>query len=292
MAFNVQTFRTRALTAVVFVIIMLAGLLVNQWTFLLLFSIIHFGCWFEFQKLVGIIDNDYQKITPFHKYGVMIMGWSFMLWMTNDSLSFGNLTLHETGWWVMLILFIALPLFEILLSQHLFLKNIGYSLLGLLYISLSWGLMISLRSIYSEVLFVKVDIGLIIPLLIIASIWINDTMAYIVGSFIGKTPFSKISPKKTWEGTLGGAILAVATVTLLGYFVFDLTDYTSLIIISSICAVVGTVGDLLESKIKRMANVKDSGQLMPGHGGYLDRFDSMLLATPIVWLYVKLWMLR
>ena len=135
--------------------------------------------------------------------------------------------------------------------------------------------------------FVSEDKGWIFPVVLIASIWINDTMAYIVGSFIGKTPFSKISPKKTWEGTTGGAILCVAAVSLGGYYLFHL-NITSLIAISSIAAVIGTTGDLLESKLKRMAGVKDSGQIMPGHGGFLDRFDSLILATPFVWLYLVL----
>jgi phosphatidate cytidylyltransferase len=125
-------------------------------------------------------------------------------------------------------------------------------------------------------------------MVLIASIWINDTMAYIVGSFIGKTPFSSISPKKTWEGTAGGAILAVAAVTLLGHYAFGLQDTRSLLVISAIAAVIGTMGDLLESKLKRLAGVKDSGSMMPGHGGFLDRFDSLLLATPFVWLYIRL----
>ena len=170
------------------------------------------------------------------------------------------------------------------------LKRLGYSVLGLLYISLSWGLMIDLRNIGlnpSGVLFTK-DLGWIYPVVLIASIWINDTMAYIVGSFIGKTPFSPISPKKTWEGTAGGAVLAVAAVTLTGHFGFGLQDTRSLLVISAIAAVVGTSGDLLESKLKRLAGVKDSGNMMPGHGGFLDRFDSLLLATPFVWLYIKL----
>ncbi len=76
MAFNVQTFRTRTLSAIVFIVIMLAGLFINKWTFFFLFSIIHFGCWIEYQKLVGLIDKEYQHITPFHKYGAMIAGQS------------------------------------------------------------------------------------------------------------------------------------------------------------------------------------------------------------------------
>lgn len=122
-------------------------------------------------------------------------------------------------------------------------------------------------------------------MLLIASIWINDTMAYIVGSFIGKTPLSPISPKKTWEGTIGGAILCIVVVTTVGYIVLGMTEYISLIVVSGIAAVMGTLGDLLESKLKRMAGIKDSGSFMPGHGGFLDRFDSLLLATPFVWVY-------
>lgn len=130
----------------------------------------------------------------------------------------------------------------------------------------------------------------LIPCGIIFSIWINDTMAYIVGSFIGKTPFSSISPKKTWEGTIGGAVLCMITIGLLGTYLPLAQSVAPLHwwVIAGICAVFGTSGDLLESKIKRMAGVKDSGSFMPGHGGFLDRFDSLLVAVPFVWLYLFL----
>lgn len=132
----------------------------------------------------------------------------------------------------------------------------------------------------------------LIPCAIIFSIWINDTMAYVVGSMIGKTPFSKISPKKTWEGTGGGAILCVVVIAILGSVIPAAKGVSVYhwIAIAAICAVFGTIGDLLESKIKRLAGVKDSGSFMPGHGGFLDRFDSLLLATPFVWAYVQLFM--
>lgn len=129
----------------------------------------------------------------------------------------------------------------------------------------------------------------ILPVAVILSIWINDTMAYIVGSMVGKTPFSKISPKKTWEGTIGGALLCMIAMALIGYFipVAHSLSLATWIGISAIAAIIGTLGDLLESKLKRMANIKDSGKFMPGHGGFLDRFDSLLLAAPFVWLYIK-----
>ena len=292
MALNAATFKLRALTTLFFVIIMLSGLLINQWSFFLLFSFIHFGCWAEYQKLIALTDGEYKQITGFHKYGIRFTGWAFMMWMTNDAYMIGTLPLSEIGWWLMLILIFAMPVVEVLFSKQVNLKNIGYSLFGLLYISVSWGLMIDLRAegiIVFGGLF-TFDLGWVLPCVLIASIWINDTMAYIVGSLIGKTPFSSISPKKTWEGTLGGAILAISAVTLIGYYALGMSDYISLIIISSIAAVIGTAGDLFESKLKRMAGVKDAGNIMPGHGGFLDRFDSLLFAIPFVWLYVKIFL--
>lgn len=287
MAFNLQTLRTRALTSAVFVIVMLFGLLWNQWSFFILFSVIHFGCWIEYQKLIGRIYPEYTHISPFHKYGVMIAGWCLMLYFTNNSYHIGKLYLHSIGWWLGLIFLFVLPIIELLFSRELSLKNIGYSMLGLLYISFSWGLMMDIRN-REPVGYTGspegTNVSLFLPILIILSMWANDTMAYLVGSWIGKTPFSKISPKKTWEGTAGGVILCITLVTLVFH---PLLHWKHLLVISSIAAAVGTMGDLLESKLKRMANVKDSGHIMPGHGGFLDRFDSLILATPFIWIYVR-----
>jgi phosphatidate cytidylyltransferase len=219
MAFDSQIFKTRTLTAIVFVIVMLTGLLWNRGSFIILFTVIHFGCWYEFVKLV-------KKIHPLSYKTVSLSG----------------------------VFYITLPV------------------VLLLYIRLDTG-------ITGDDNFLKV-----LPCGIIFSIWINDTMAYIVGSLIGKTPLSEISPKKTWEGTIGGALLCIGAIALTG----NATGYyhfKNWIIIASCCAVFGTAGDLFESKLKRMANVKDSGTLMPGHGGFLDRFDSLLVATPFVALY-------
>ncbi|MEO6730401.1 MAG: phosphatidate cytidylyltransferase [Ferruginibacter sp.] len=232
MAINIDTLKTRALTALIFVAVMLTGLLWNEWTFLALFTLIHFGCWYEFIKLLKkIVGTGYLK----------------------------------------------------------------FALLGLLYISIPICMMLDLRTVWINFSGVAghTDFGNTIPIAIIFSIWVNDTMAYLVGSVIGKTPFSKISPKKTWEGTIGGAILCVVMMgfvfpPLAERFLFPFAQRQTYFIIAGICAVFGTGGDLLESKLKRMANIKDSGSIMPGHGGFLDRFDSLLVATPFVWLYIKL----
>ncbi len=226
MALNKEVFKTRALTALIFVVVMLGGLFINGYTFLALFSIIMFGCLYEFAKIIKIIK--------------------------------------PTGYRIYLSL--ALP----------------YIILPLIML-IGLGIDLSKNNVdikkYSS----------LIPCAIIFSIWINDTMQYIVGSLIGKTPFSKISPKKTWEGTIGGAVLCVVVMGLLGYFlpVAQSLAVKHWVAIAAICAVFGTLGDLLESKIKRLAGIKDSGSFMPGHGGFLDRFDSLLVATPFVWLYVQ-----
>lgn len=307
MAFNRQSFKTRTLTAAIFVVIMLAGLLWNHWSFFILFSIIHFGCWLEYHKLVALIDKNYQEISPFHKYGVMIAGWCIMLYFTNDAYYIFGLSMHELGRWLGLIFLFALPIIELLFARQIHLKNIAHSVFGLIYISLSLGLMMDLENLSSEIIKGLLLTGYnlpalflpVIPLVIIVSIWINDTMAYIVGSLIGKTQMSKISPKKTWEGTFGGMFLSIFIVGwIFSKMEFGIWDIDVLIpfkqstgyFLAAIASIAGTFGDLLESKLKRMAGVKDSGHIMPGHGGFLDRFDSLLVAIPFVWLYVYIFM--
>lgn len=279
MAFNLQTFKTRALTSVVFVAVMLAGIFINKWTFLLLFSVVHFGCWYEYQKLVNLIDPAYTTINKVHKYAVMLAGWGFMLWMTTSVYNIHQVSVSYVGGLLGISMF-AITVIAALLQRPLNARLMSHSIFGLLYISLSWGLLVN---IYCMGVNRGADFGPYIIMILIAIIWINDTMAYIVGSFIGKTPLSSISPKKTWEGTAGGALLAVIVVTAVCHFQFSL-PVLPVLLLAVVVAVTGTLGDLLESKLKRLANVKDSGNIMPGHGGFLDRFDSLLLATPFAWL--------
>lgn len=300
MAMNWGVFRTRALTALLFVAVMSAGLFTNLQLFFLLFTIIHFGCWYEYQKLMVILYPQYETISSFHRYGVRIAGWAGMLLATSDQIALWNISLAAVGFWILLLFAFILPIAEILFTKELNAKNALVSLIGLVYISLSFSLIIHLRSgaiwlsdqpgdglnsFFNS--FTAVIGGFYIPIMIIASIWMNDTFAYIVGSFIGKTPLSAISPKKTWEGTIGGILLCVGIMSYVGFTQHAWPDYLLIALISSIA---GTFGDLFESKLKRMAGVKDSGHFMPGHGGFLDRFDSLLFAIPCVWLYVFLFM--
>lgn len=288
MAFNWQTFRTRALTAVVFVAVMLAGLLTGPWSFLALFTLVHFGCWKEYLQLAEKIFK-----TTFHIYtrlGWMLLGFGLMLYCAGPLFHISqyglkeNLSLPVSGAGFVLLI---IGIFQ---KGAVHLKAFAMAGLGLLYISLSGGLMLDLygpgvpeqASRYYLVF---------LPAVIIGCMWINDTMAYIVGSLIGKTPLTPVSPKKTWEGTVGGILLASGIVGFVAYtldrpYLYDQPVF-QWIALAALAAITGTFGDLLESKLKRMAGVKDSGQLMPGHGGFLDRFDSLLLATPFVWAFVQ-----
>ncbi len=287
MALQAVTFRIRALTSLVFVAVMLTGLLWNAWSFFILFSIIHFGCWYEYQKLLVKMDPSYAEISAFQKYGVMIAGWCIMMYGARADYGDGRWGLHNAGLYGGLLFLFILPVAEILYTRKTYLKNMGYSMLGLIYFSISLSLLMNLRTFYSGL--ALENINKLLVLMIILSLWVNDTMAYLVGSIIGKTPLSKISPKKTWEGTIGGFVFCVLTMGVVGYFLnsgFDLKAVSQWVIVAGIAAIFGTVGDLLESKFKRMAGVKDSGRIMPGHGGFLDRFDSLLFATPFVWLYI------
>lgn len=284
MPLNKEVFKTRAISAVVFVIIMLAGLLWNHWSFLLLFTIIHFGCWWEYFNLLEKIHST--SFSRFERLGFMFMGYALMLSFCGHHYQVAGYLLRDN-------LFIPFATAGFLLlaygiisrRQAVHTKALGAAAFGLVYISLSWGLMMALRQMNMDGLLG--DLGWIYPILLIASIWINDTMAYIVGSMIGKTPLSKISPKKTWEGTIGGIVLAVITVALLAHYAFG-TSWIYTVALAGTAAIMGTIGDLFESWFKRRAGVKDSGQMMPGHGGFLDRFDSMVFATPFVWLVVRL----
>lgn len=284
MPLNTQVFRTRAISAVVFAAIMLTGLLWNIWSFLVLFLIIHAGCWHEYVKLTEKIEN-----LNLHRYvtlGFITGGMAIMFSFCGSYFEIGGYLLRESL--VLPLSLAGLILFAIGLfnkATTITFRGFARLALGLVYISLSWGMMLDLRE--AGIGFLFGDLGWILPLLLIGSIWINDTMAYIVGSMIGKTPLSAISPKKTWEGTIGGAILAILVVALIAKFYFN-AIWLYAIVTPAIGAIVGTLGDLLESKLKRMAGVKDSGNMMPGHGGFLDRFDSMLLATPAVWVFVQI----
>jgi phosphatidate cytidylyltransferase len=284
MAFNATVFKTRALTALIFVMVMLVGLLYSYYSFVGLFLIVLIGCWYELVKLLQKINIQYAKQA---KAWIVIMP---ILASVCLAINATPIKLPISGAYIFIGLLIVTVFSSLLIKTTPKGLTLLYHIGGILYIGGAIASIIDLRNeetIYNPV-YSNFNKGLIIPLTLIASIWINDTMAYIVGSFIGKTPFSTISPKKTWEGTIGGAILAVVFVSFITVYALPVLPLAYAIAISATAAIMGTIGDLWESKLKRMANVKDSGSFMPGHGGFLDRFDSLLIAAPFVYLILLL----
>jgi phosphatidate cytidylyltransferase len=215
----------------------------------------------------------------------MTLGYGLMLLFCSRDYRINGYVLKESISLPVSIAGFALLILGIFQNTRIVLSAFAGAAAGILYISFSWGLLINLEIPYR---LSPYPYPYSFPIFIILTMWINDTMAYIVGSLIGKTPLSKISPKKTWEGTIGGIILAVIVMGLVASAVFPPNTGSWYIWygLAAIAAIAGTFGDLLESKLKRMANIKDSGHIMPGHGGFLDRFDSLLLAIPFCWLYI------
>jgi phosphatidate cytidylyltransferase len=292
MALNKSVFKQRALTAFIFVIVMLSGLLINAYTFFVLISIIHFGAWWEYFNL---LDKIHKTTTPvFTKIGFAFLGYGLLLWASSIVYQLSNLHLLQNCYLFFAVAGFALSCIGIFKSIKMSIPYFIYAIIGFAYISLSCGLLIHLSNAnqYKEIASQQWSTYIILPCFVISCMWINDTMAYLVGSFIGKTPLSKISPKKTWEGTIGGVLLCGLIVGFAMFkidnaFYFGINVFTW-IGLATVAAILGTIGDLVESKLKRMAEVKDSGNFMPGHGGFLDRFDSLLFATPFMWVLITL----
>lgn len=261
---NWSVFLTRSLSAVVYVALMLLGLLYPDPMAILLLALgIQFLCIKEFFRLLEQIEPDL-IIPSFWNGLIQMIALGFTL-----AVGFWNL-LNPALW----ILWLLVPIFCFLwpaLRMKQGWKVAQGSLAALFYVVPAMGALILMRGMHYA-----------LPLALVVFIWINDTMAYVVGSFIGKHPLSSISPKKTWEGTLGGAVLTLLVAAIWAWispFEQQISGYVWLLL-SFIAAFFGNLGDLFESKLKRMAGVKDSGGLMPGHGGALDRFDSLLMAFP------------
>jgi phosphatidate cytidylyltransferase len=162
-------------------------------------------------------------------------------------------------------------------------KRIGVYFSGFFFVSIAFGLMNALYFAGHQTEYFP---GVLLGMFLL--IWTNDVFAYLIGSKFGKHRlFERHSPKKSWEGSLGGLVFALLAAWWLSGHLNQLTE-SQWFVTAVIAVVFGTFGDLSESMLKRNAGVKDSGSLLPGHGGVLDRFDAALFATPFVYLYTSL----
>jgi phosphatidate cytidylyltransferase len=181
--------------------------------------------------------------------------------------------------------------FGIIWLQSLFshrtnpIDSMVYTVIPWIYITLPFALLLEVP--FLSTLSVVRDYRFEIIISIFFLIWANDIGAYFVGKSIGKHKlFERISPKKTWEGSIGGLLSAIL-ISFLLYSYWGLFSYTEWIGLTIITVVFGSLGDLVESQLKRVIGVKDSGTLLPGHGGFLDRFDAFLFALPFVYIYLQ-----
>ncbi len=200
-----------------------------------------------------------------------------LLWLNGDNYFYGtDLSMLPA---LLLALWLVVFLVQLWREDEQPFSTIGYTLLPSLWVMTPLALMTHIQN---------ESAGLIMMVFIL--IWVNDTFAYLTGMLLGKHKmWERHSPNKTWEGTMGGALCCIATALLIGPLFdtralnFDRVDWTA---VALVCSVIGTLGDLVESMFKRYCGVKDSGKIMPGHGGILDRFDSLLMTAPFIVAYM------
>lgn len=253
---------------------MLGGTLIHPIAFAVVFGALLFFTQFEFYNLVE--KGGYKP----SKWVSTILGVLFFL------ICFGiasGLLPKQFGFsFIPIALFLLI--FEIFSSKENTIGNSGLNLLGFAYIAAPFGLMNfvvnSSANGQNSSFYPWILVGVFLIL------WVNDSFAYFVGSSFGKHKMcEKISPKKSWEGLIGGAIFGII-MGIINAVLFQAISMTSWIVVATLTVVFGTLGDLFQSKIKREIGVKDSGNILPGHGGFLDRLDSLLFVIPAIFIWL------
>jgi len=185
---------------------------------------------------------------------------------------------------IMMIILLVIELFR---NNGSAIMNLGATLLGIMYIGLFGSTLLSIREMYPDIDNLY-DRGGFLIITILASIWICDSAAYFGGTKFGRHKlFQRVSPNKSWEGAVFGFIFALLTVIAAKFLVLDFLSWTAVLYIGLIVGIIGQIGDLVESLLKRDAAVKDSSELIPGHGGIFDRFDSLLMTAPAVYIILR-----
>ncbi len=266
-----NNFVKRTLSGAIFVSLIVGSILLSPVTFALFFAIVSGWAVYEFHKLTNIQADVKINYGLAVSASVLLFACSYV----NASGLFNFPVYSIYG-----LYFILISVSELYLKKTNPIHNWAYFVLGQAFIALPFSLL-------NNIIFIQ-GLQPMILLAVFVSIWVNDTGAYLVGVTIGKHRlFERISPKKSWEGFFGGAFFALISGYIFSLYIKDLSLFQWLIF-SEIIVVFGTFGDLTESLLKRTLNVKDSGNVIPGHGGLLDRFDSMLLAAPAVYIFLSL----
>jgi phosphatidate cytidylyltransferase len=264
----------RSISGLLFATVLLGSIILGPWSFALLFGIFSIFILKEFYHL-----SKAGGISPQRNVGLAIGGAIFLLTFLNVK---GFVSVNLTG--VYLAILFIVPAIELYRSKKNSIENIAVTLFGILYVT--FPITLFHFFVFPEYpLSDNYDPKLLLILFVL--IWAYDSGAYLFGITFGKHRlFERISPKKSWEGFFGGWFLAVLFAFGLQKLFPDL-ELLFLVLMASAVTVAGTFGDLVESMIKRNLGLKDSGKFMPGHGGLLDRFDSILFASPFVYLIIQ-----
>jgi phosphatidate cytidylyltransferase len=270
----VKNLITRTITGILFVAVLAGGILWNVHSIGFLFLAVAVGCYVELWNVFGG-----SKHKPWLAGGLI-----------TGIILYVSVFFAATGVIIPKYLFLLVPLFFLVMVAELLTKkgystlNVSLTFLGVIYIFIPF----SLTSIVVKVPFegISFNPGTLLGILIL--IWVNDVFAYLGGLILGRHKlYEKLSPNKTWEGTITGILFTIVAsypVSLI-FKGISLTDWA---ILSIMISVLGIFGDLFESMIKRNNQLKDSGKLLPGHGGLLDRFDAFLFAMPVATAYIIL----
>jgi phosphatidate cytidylyltransferase len=278
----VTNFFRRTVTGAFIVIFILGGLWLHPVSFFLVVAVILAGTQREYYLLVRSTGVRPQLVTG------IVSG--LILYVTSTLIAMGWLSVK--GFLVLIPVIVTVMTIELFRKEERPFDSLAHTLFSVLYTAVP-------LSMFSFAAFGRTGVepllqtegvlfspGILTGFFLL--LWTNDTGAYLVGSVLGRHPlFERISPKKSWEGFAGGLVLTLIVAQLLPGWL-GVTGAAGWMIIALIVSVAGTLGDLLESMLKRSLGLKDSGTVMPGHGGFLDRFDSVVVAFPVVYLYLTL----
>ncbi|MDP4656272.1 MAG: phosphatidate cytidylyltransferase [Algoriphagus sp.] len=274
--FNINKYSNlgqRAITSVVGAGVILTALVYSDWTYFLIFALILGASQMEFYKLSGL-----DGMLPLKSFGTMLGLLIFALTFMVEK----ERLPHE-------YLYLIFPLVSLTFFIKLYKKTdkkpftgVAYTYLGIFYVAVPFSLLNLAVFSVDAVYHYEILVGCILIL------WASDTGAYFAGTRFGKTKlFERVSPKKSWEGFIGGAFSALIVAFVISNYFLVLEDWKWLVI-AGIIIIAGTYGDLIESLFKRSIEIKDSGSVLPGHGGFMDRFDGLLLSAPFITAFLKI----
>lgn len=280
------SFKARTISGVLFFIVMVGALLLSYYTFVAILIAICIGSMGEFYKIASIKKADPQKNFGIATGTLLLMATSVVA---------ANGFNDKVGLVIFGIVFLMLFstfIIELYREKEDPLVNISVTLTGVIYVAVPLSLLLLFATAVSPhtnpgALFGTAVYNPWIAFSYLMIVWSNDVGAYIFGSMLGKHKlFERISPNKSWEGFVGGVIVAMCVGVIAGLLIGK-TQQSMLLWAGAaiIVSITGVLGDLVESMYKRAADIKDSGKLMPGHGGFLDRFDALLISAPFVFLY-------